>query len=78
VASYPIKNSTTQQIKPEKLRRYVNNFLFPSLQIEGTISEPTSVRWLKKLGFTLARVQKGIYVEAHNVFINFLYHSVLP
>jgi hypothetical protein len=40
-------------------------FLFPSLNIEDTISETTAVRWLKKLGFKLSRVQKGVYVDGH-------------
>ena len=53
------------QIKPEKLRRYVNEFLLPSLNIETTISISTAVRWLKKLGFTLSRVRQGVYVDGH-------------
>jgi hypothetical protein len=40
-------------------------FLFPSLDMEDTISETTAVRWLKKLGFKLSRVQKGVYVDGH-------------
>ncbi|KAJ7649588.1 hypothetical protein B0H17DRAFT_1147703 [Mycena rosella] len=40
-------------IKPAKLRRYVNDFLLPSLDIENIISESTAVRWLKKLGFKM-------------------------
>jgi hypothetical protein len=35
------------------------------LDIEDTISETTAVRWLKKLGFKLSRVQKGVYVDGH-------------
>ncbi|KAJ7710420.1 hypothetical protein B0H17DRAFT_1123570 [Mycena rosella] len=75
------------RIKPVKLKHYVNDFLLPSLGIEDTISESTAVRWFKKLGFTLSRRKKGVYVDGHerknvvesrNVFINFLYHSVLP
>jgi hypothetical protein len=75
------------QIKPAKLRRYVNEFLLPSLNIEDTISESTAVRWMKKMGFKLSRVRKGIYVDGHerkdvvesrDTFINYLYHSVLP
>lgn len=72
---------------PAKLRRYVNEFLFPSLEIEDTIHESTAVRWLKKLGFTVSRVQKGVYVDGHErkdvvaartEFINYLDTQVLP
>lgn len=75
------------QIKPDKLRRYVNQFLLLSLMIEQTISESTAVWWLKKLGFTMCWVQKGVYIDGHgcpNVvevrtsFINYMYMSVLP
>ena len=33
--------------------------------LDDTISETTAVRWLKKLGFKLSRVQKGVYVDGH-------------
>jgi hypothetical protein len=75
------------QIKHEKLRRYVNEFLLPQLKISETISLSTAVRWLKKLGFSMRRVMKGIYVDGHErpdvvaarqEFINYMYHSVLP
>ncbi|KAJ7495190.1 hypothetical protein FB451DRAFT_1163929 [Mycena latifolia] len=74
-------------IKPEKLRRYVNEFLLPKLKISDTISVSTSVRWLKKLGFAMRRVMKGVYVDGHErpdvvtarqEFINYMYHSMLP
>ena len=48
-----------------KLCRYVNQFLFPKLGIEDTISETSAVRWLKRLGFKLSQVQKGVYVDGH-------------
>jgi hypothetical protein len=65
----------------------VNEFLLPQLKISETISISTSVRWLKKLGFSMRRVVKGIYVDGHErpdvvearkQFINYMYHSVLP
>ena len=52
-------------MRPAKLVRYVNQFLLPTLGIESEISESTAVRWLKKLGFKLRRVQKGVYVDGH-------------
>jgi hypothetical protein len=83
----PFFNLRFDQIKPVKLRRYVNEFLLPSLDIEATISESTAMRWMKKMGFSLSRVRKGIYIDSHeredvvescDTFINHLYHSVLP
>ncbi|KAJ7571964.1 hypothetical protein C8J56DRAFT_907098 [Mycena floridula] len=44
-----------------RMRRYVNDFLFPKLNIVGKISESTAIRWLKKLGFHLSCVQKGVF-----------------
>ncbi|KAL4246959.1 hypothetical protein AB1N83_014398 [Pleurotus pulmonarius] len=75
------------QMRPTKLRQYVNMVLFPSLEIEDTISESTAARWLKKLGFRLLRVQKGIYVDGHErddvvesrkQFLDYIYTKVLP
>lgn len=67
--------------------RYVNNFLLPALKIEGSISESTAVRWLKKMGFRLARVQKGVYVDGHeradvvesrDKFLEYIWLQILP
>jgi hypothetical protein len=78
---------TSLQMRPPKLRRYVNEFLLPDLKIEATISESTAVRWLKKLGFNLHRVQKGVYVDGHEradvviarqELINHMYTDILP
>lgn len=75
------------QMRPAKLVRYVNQFLLPSLDIESEIHESTAVRWLKKLGFKLLRVQQGVYVDGHerddviesrNKFIDYLWTEVLP
>jgi len=33
--------------------------------LDDTISETMAVCWLKKLGFKLSRVQKGVYVDGH-------------
>lgn len=53
------------QIAPDKLRRYVNECLFPELEIEDTIGVTTATAWLKKLGYRLRRYQKGIYYDGH-------------
>lgn len=74
-------------MRPAKLVRYVNQFLLPTLGIESEISESTAIRWLKKLGFKLRRVQKGIYVDGHECddvikackeMINYLEKEVFP
>ena len=74
-------------MRPNKLCRYVNQFLFPSLGIESEIGEITAVCWLKKLGFKLWKVSKGIYVDGHERedvvqacrdFIQYMYTEVLP
>ncbi|KAF9455341.1 hypothetical protein BDZ94DRAFT_1370850, partial [Collybia nuda] len=87
----PEINSALQRwvkgMRPAKLRRYVNEFLLPELKIESTICESTAMRWLKKLGFSLCRVQKGVYVDGHEradvvaarqEFINYLDTQILP
>lgn len=65
----------------------MNGFLLPDLSIEETISESTASRWMKKLGFRLVRVCKGVYVDGHErpavvkarrEFIDYLYTHVLP
>jgi hypothetical protein len=61
----PFNVSDPPQMRPAKMRRYVNDFLLPELKIEETISESTAMRWLKRMGFRLARVQKGVYVDGH-------------
>ena len=74
-------------MRPAKLRRYVNDFLLPQLKIQDTISESTAHRWLKRLGFSLHRVQKGVYVDGHeredvvaarNELMNYMYTMILP
>ncbi|KAJ6498232.1 hypothetical protein DFH09DRAFT_336542 [Mycena vulgaris] len=52
-------------MRPAKMRRYVNDFLLPELKVDKTICESTAVQWLKKMGFALCRVQKGVYVDGH-------------
>lgn len=75
------------QMRPAKMRRYINDFLLPELKINSTISESTVVRWLKKMGFSLCRVQKGVYVDGHErkdvvesreTFIDYLWLQILP
>ncbi|KAJ7264692.1 hypothetical protein C8J57DRAFT_1230464 [Mycena rebaudengoi] len=53
------------RIAPDKLRRYVNEYLLPELEIDDTISVVTAMAWLKKLGYRLRRYQKGIYYDGH-------------
>jgi hypothetical protein len=75
------------KMRPAKMRRYINDFLLPKLKINTTISESTAVRWLKKMGFSLCRVQKGVYVDGHErkdvvesreKFIEHLWLQILP
>lgn len=74
-------------MRPWTLRKYVNKYLLPSLGIENEIGESTAVRWLKKLGFKLCRVQKGVYVDGHErpdvvearkKFIEYMEKEVFP
>ncbi len=53
------------QLRPSKLVRYVNQFLLPELGIESEIMESTAVCWLKKIGFKIRKVMKGVYVDGH-------------
>ncbi|KAF8987579.1 hypothetical protein BDQ17DRAFT_1334979 [Cyathus striatus] len=75
------------RLNAPKLRRYVNEFLFPSLGIEDTIGETTAAAWLKRLGFRMSCVRKGVYVDGHerpdvivsrDEFLNFVHTQVLP
>ena len=75
------------QLRPAKLCRYVNQFLFPSLGIESEISKTTAMNWLMKIGFKLRKVKKGVYVDghkckdvgkAHHEFINYPEEHVFP
>ena len=75
------------QLQPAELCRYVNQFLFPSLGIESEISETTAVNWLKKIGFKLRKVKKGVYIDGHEredvvkvrrEFIDYLEEHVFP
>jgi hypothetical protein len=59
----------------------------PSLDIDNTISKTTAVHWLKKLGFKLSQVQKGVYVDGHECidvvdarkkFITYMEKEVFP
>lgn len=65
----------------------MNGFVLPELNIEDTISVSTSVRWMKKLGFALCRVQKGVYVDGHErkdvvldreKYIEIMQNEILP
>jgi hypothetical protein len=82
-----VLNPFVFKLRPAKLCQYINLFLLPSLDIDDTISETTAVRWLKKLGFKLSRVQKGVYVDGHehvdvvdarNKFIAYMEKEVFP
>jgi hypothetical protein len=72
---------------PIKLRRYVNEFLFPRLQISDMISESTAMQWMKKSGFKMVRVKKGLYFDRHErvdvvayrkEFIQKMFEQILP
>jgi hypothetical protein len=74
------------RMRPVKLKRYINDFLLPSLGVKDSISDMTAHRWLKHLGFSVCQVQKGVYVDGHKrddvvdsrrVFINTIYDEVL-
>src|SRR5882762_8970599 len=74
-------------MRPVKLCHYVNQFLLLSLEIKSEISETTAVRWLKKLGFKLRRVQKGVFIDGHEredvvkartKMIEHLYKDIFP
>lgn len=75
------------RMRPEKLLRFINDFLFPELGIAIAISVSTAVRWLKKLGYKRARYAKGVYYDGHervdvvkkrNELLNYLYLEILP
>lgn len=57
--------NNSNQIAPDKLRCYVNEHLFPELEIDDTIGVTTATAWLKKLGYRLRRYQKGVYYDGH-------------
>ncbi|KAH8792250.1 hypothetical protein DL96DRAFT_431245 [Flagelloscypha sp. PMI_526] len=76
-----------KSVKPEKLRKYVNNHLFEKLGIESEISLSTASRWLKALGFQMKRKQKGVYFDGHErddvvasrkEFETYMHTQVLP
>ena len=53
---------------PLLLMKQVNNVIIPSLGLDAggqSIAEPTTCRWLAKLGYELKDVKKGIYVDGH-------------
>ncbi|KAF7332403.1 DDE family endonuclease [Mycena kentingensis (nom. inval.)] len=81
------KGGLVGRVRPEKLRRYINEFVFPELEIEDTICLTTATTWLRKLGYQVRRYAKGIYYDGHeredvvkarNEFIDFMEKSVLP
>ena len=74
-------------MRPSKLRKYVNEHLLPKHGFEGSICERTAARWLKKLGFRVCVVQKGVYVDGHEReevvaarkrYIDFMEKEVFP
>jgi hypothetical protein len=75
------------QMRPAKLRRYLNDFLFPRLGLSKTICETTAMQWMKKAGFKMVRIKKGVYVDGHERddvvayrkdFIQKIFKDVLP
>ncbi|KAE9389954.1 hypothetical protein BT96DRAFT_834161 [Gymnopus androsaceus JB14] len=76
-----------RQLRPAKLVRYVNRFLFPKLGIQSELSERTAFNWLSKVGFNLTKVMKGVYVDGHeredvvayrNKFIKIFEEEIFP
>lgn len=58
----------TYQITPHKLQHEVNKTIIPTLGLDlgkNTISENCARHWLKKLGYELTSVKKGVYVDGH-------------
>ena len=83
----PKLNGVSLSVTASQIVRYVNQFLFPSLGIESEISETTAVNWLKKIGFKLRKVKKGMYIDGHEredvvkarcEFIDYLEEHVFP
>lgn len=75
------------QLRSEKLRKYVNDILLPSLNIPSEIGETTAISWLKKIGFKIRRVRKGVFVDGHeredvvkarNEFLEYMENHVFP
>jgi len=57
-----------RQISPIKLQHKVNKTIIPGLGLnlgKATISEKCARHWLKRLGYKLITVKKGIYVNGH-------------
>ena len=55
-------------VTPKLLCRHVNKIILPALdmtQKHTSISERTSVNWLKRLGYSCKDVKKGIYHDGH-------------
>lgn len=81
------EHANFQQVRPSKLRKYVNEFLLPEVGFEGSICERTAARWLNKLGFRLCHIRKGVYVDGHEreevvaarkKYIEFMEKEVFP
>jgi len=57
-----------EQISPIKLQRDINETIIPGLGLDlgkATISENCARHWLKRLGYELTMVKKGIYIDGH-------------
>jgi len=57
-----------RQISPIKLQHEVNETIIPGLRLDlgkAMISENCTRHWLKRLGYELTMVRKGIYVDSH-------------
>jgi hypothetical protein len=55
-------------ITPHNLCNHINKVIILALGLMGdksSISEHTSLSWLKKLGYLCKNVQKGMYVDGH-------------
>ena len=53
-------------VSPRTLCQHVNQVILPAFEIEATISESTTRRWLKfRLGYECREAKKGIYIDGH-------------
>ncbi|EUC61582.1 homeobox KN domain protein, partial [Rhizoctonia solani AG-3 Rhs1AP] len=60
-----LRTLKTGTISPLRLRRAVNQEIFPQLGITLSISESTARRWILKLGYRPVRHSKGMYMDGH-------------
>ncbi|EUC63055.1 hypothetical protein RSOL_470480 [Rhizoctonia solani AG-3 Rhs1AP] len=60
-----LRTLKTGMISPVKLRRAVNQEIFPGLGFTLSISKSTARRWILKLGYHPVKHSKGMYMDGH-------------